>query len=561
MNALAAASVIICYAMTPNAYLTDHAAELAGLYDGYYFVCGSWESGVEARLGFGMEPPADREWLNLAEDNVAALKAEGMDQNLLGVHFESNGTWPSPRALLSEAYTDTMERNFGRLAQAARARGFVGVAIDVEYPYPRYDLDHEIYTYDGYTPADLIDAAYHQGRVIMGAILYEFPEAVVFVLPGTIRAQPINGAFMRGMLERMAEHQAPGGFHLAAETAYSLWDPVTQAAIPREDDGWLETHLGSPIVLDYWKRHCSIAPGVWPLHMVETGSSHYEQRPWAEELAELRQQMSILKATTKQYLWSYTGAAAWHVPDGPPERAAGRSIPDFEGAMEAITGWHDILRTAKSYTELDEQDPRMLRLISAVRGYDTGELTIDELCDAFGTPSQWNVLGPLSNPFVDPPRAAPDAWEDDVNPLRVYYGRDGAVRWFPHVVRAPTGLFEMRTVLDYLHTDDASLHLVCWVESDTERQGLLNVAWDDGMIVRLGDETVFDHPQYPERGKGWITGDRYFFEESIPVTIPAGTTRLSVTSINSHGKWTYTLRFTDSDGYPLKGLHFRITED
>ena len=132
MNALAAASVIICYAMTPNAYLNDHANEIAGLYDGYYFVCGSWEHGVESRLGFADQMPEDEEWLELAEANVSALKAEGMDQNLLGVHFESNGTWPSPEALLSDEFTDKMERHFGRLAQAANSRGFAGIAIDVE---------------------------------------------------------------------------------------------------------------------------------------------------------------------------------------------------------------------------------------------------------------------------------------------------------------------------------------------------------------------------------------------------------------------------------------------
>jgi hypothetical protein len=163
-----------------------------------------------------------------------------------------------------------MRHHFGALGKAAKECGFCGVCIDVEYPYPRYFLQHEVYTYEGYTPDDVLRAAYTQARAAMSAILDEFPDAVVFVLPGTIRTKPIEQKYQLGLLDEMAARQAPGGFHLGTEYAYCLHDPVTQAAIPRyEDTGMPE--LLSPESLAYWREHGTMAPGVWPTHMVETG--------------------------------------------------------------------------------------------------------------------------------------------------------------------------------------------------------------------------------------------------------------------------------------------------
>ncbi len=135
----------IGYAMTPNAYVNDHAEELCGLYDGCYFVCGSWDSGVLSRIGIDGTPLADGEWLSLARENVAALRGAGITENLLGVSFGSGDEWPCAELLLSGDFTSRMNRHFGALGRAAREAGFRGVSIDLEYPYPRYELDHEIY--------------------------------------------------------------------------------------------------------------------------------------------------------------------------------------------------------------------------------------------------------------------------------------------------------------------------------------------------------------------------------------------------------------------------------
>jgi len=558
MNASLLIPAMICYYAVPNAYMNEHAREIRGLYDGFFFGMGSWEGGVSAIIGVDTKPPTNREWLPLATQNIAALRAEGITENFLGVSFNESDPWPSSETLLSDEYTAKMNRHFAALGRAAKAAGFRGVSIDVEYPYPRYSLDHPIYTYQGYTPGDLMAAAYRQGRASMSGVLDEFPEAVVFVLPGSMRSRPIVRQFMLGMLDEMAHRNAPGGFHLTTEYAYCLHDPVTQAAIPRFDDAGI-ADLVSPETLRYWRERCTMAPGVWATHMIETGGEGYPVQPWAAELRELKEQLAILRSLSKRYTWSFSGQPLWVVPTQEIRERyhVGANYPEAE---TFIPGWHAILRDRTPYEQSEFADPRMLRLFRAIREFDEGTRDADGLCDAFGTPGQWWVLGPLGNPHLQPARAAQEALSYPISQGRVYYGRDGAVRWFPWSVRDPRGVSDCRSLFGHLATDDASAHFVCWIHSDRPREGVLHTGWDDGIVIRVGDEVVFDRPTYPPVGHGQLYRDKYQFEEHVPITIPAGATRLAVTCINAKGSWIFTLRITDRDGYPFEGVRFSLSE-
>ncbi len=550
-----ATPAMICYAAAPSAFMTDHAGEVAGLYDGFFFTCGDWDAGIVASIGVGADGPTDPDWVPMAKQNVAALKAVGVTENLLGICFVGSGEWPSPETLLSVEHTSKISRHFSALGQAAAECGFAGVSIDVEYPYPRYELDHPIYTYDGYTAGDLMIAAFRQGRSAMRAVIDEFPEAVVFALPGTLRTRPLERQFLLGMLDVMSEQDAPGGFHLGTEYSYCLHDPVTQAAIPRfEDCGIAEVVSGD--MLDYWKRRCTVAPGVWPLHMTETPDVQYVPQPWPDELDELREQMRILRATSKRYIWSYSGHAVWHLPTDETDELAGRSAPDFPGGRDVIAGWHEILRDREPVA-----DVRFGPLFDAIRRFDDEEISPAELCDAFGTPGAWWTLGPLGNPHLQPGRTASEALDDDIPSNKVYYGRDGAVRWQPWAALDPRGLFGTRHMMDYLAIDNLSYYFVCWIHSDVACTATLNLNWDDGIVVRVREDVVFDRPDYPESGHGVLYQNKYQFEERVPVGLAAGATRLAVTSINAGGAWAFVLRLTDADGFPLPGVRFSLSDD
>jgi len=544
---------IIAYQAAPNDYFNTEADRVAQIYDGFFFNIGAWDQGIPANIGILPATPSVTDWMDRVGENLIHLNEAGVTENLLGVSFSSEAPWPSPETLLSEGYREKMAAHFGSLGKAAKELGFRGVSIDLEYPYPRYELDHEIYTYDKYSVEDLLRSSRDQGRAVMSALLDGFPEAVVFVLPGTLWTRPIDREYLMGAIEAMAERDAPGGMHLGYERAYTLYEyPLTQVAIPRVGDLEAQVLLRGEM-LDYWKRRCTVAPGVWPTHMVETGGKDYPQKPWKEELAELRNQMEILRTVAKRYIWSFSGQPLWYLHDSEVEERYGLKKQTLPGVDEIVPGWQAILTEKRKAT-----DPKILELVEEVSRFDEGEITAGELCHRFGTPGEWLVLAPLGNPLTRPAFSQPNAIFGPIQKDLPYYGRDGAVPWVVFRPMEPLGSVSLRAALDWIDTDDCSAHLLATIEAPEKTEGLLQLGWDDGIVVRIGDRVVFDHPDYPEKGHGMLFRDRYLFERKIPVTIPEGKSRLAVTSLNLHGVWGFNMRFTDPEGFPLKGITFSL---
>ena len=390
---------------------------------------------------------------------------------------------------------------------------------------------------------------------LMTGLLDAFPEAVVFVLPGYLWGRPIERSFMLGMLDVMAERDAPGGFHLGLERSYCLYEgPVTQVAVARQGDLEAEVLLQDQ-ALSYWHRRGSVAPGVWPMHMVETGGQDYPKRPWADELAELRQQIEILRTVAKRYTWSFAGQPLWYRYRPELETAYGLTKQTYEGADEAIAGWHKILADKKKTT-----DPRLLKLARNVELYYRQEIDGAALCSRFGTPGDWMVLGLLGNPFTHPGFSAPDAFSHPIRLSEPIHGRDGVVHWFPFRGRDPLGTVRLVAAFDWHNTNDSSAQLVTTVNATESTEALLWIGWDDGIVVRMDDRIVFNHPDYPKQGHGMLFRDRYLFEDKVAITLPQGKSRLSVVSINSHGNWGFNLRITDADGFPLDTVSFSLPD-
>lgn len=548
----AALPKMIAYGATPSPYFNEHAGDVAEIYDGIFFTIGSWDEGVAANLGFSDGLAPSTPFMEQVRDNLAHLRDAGVTENLLGVSFGESAPWPSAETLLSAEYTQKMAAHFGRLGQCARALGFCGVSIDVEYPYKRYSLEHPDYDYQGYTADDLLAGARTQGRAIMGALLDGFPDAVVFELPGYLWSRPIERAFTLGMLDVMADRDAPGGFHLGTERSYCLLDPVAQFAIAREGDLAAHVVLDARL-LDYWKRRCTIAPGVWPLHRVETGGKDYPIRPWPEELAELRQQMEILRTVSKRYTWSYSGAPVW-IPVSPELSIEyGLPLAGFQGAEEAILGWHAILRDKKR-----TEDPGLLRLAGYVEQFDSGALSPAEFCGALGTPGDWLLLGPLGNPFVYPAFAAQDLPRGPIDFDAPVHGRDGLVRWYPFHNYEPLGAVRLREAMDWRGINEQSTLLSTLVVAEQESDAYLWFNWDDGAVVYLNQEVVLDRAVYPPKGHGLLYQDRYLFEEHIPISLKQGENLLTIVSINAKGSWGVNARIGDVNGFPLEGISFKL---
>jgi len=542
----------ICYSTAPQAYFNEHAADVKRIYDGFFFNIGSWEKARQRFLEPATITPENRAWLDQARANLTALRRAGVTENFLTCAFYEEGEWPSPKTLLSADYTKAMAAEFAAIGQLAKDLGFRGVCVDIEYPAPRYYVDHKVYTYDNYTVGDLTAAAFRQGYECGAALMDAFPEAPIIQLPGYFRGRPIERAFQFGMLKAMADRDAPGGLHLGTEYTYCLHDPVTALATTRFEDPyvWTQTDARST---DYWKRRCTIAPGVWPTHNIETGGKDYPQQPWKDEIAELRQQMAILRATSKRYIWSFSGLPSWYLHSPELEQKYSLSKQDLKRADIDLRDWHQLLASKPTLNASP-----LNRLVKDINRFDHGRLSDEGLCDAFGTPARWWVLGLLGNPHTQPQFAAPEAIQHPMDPHLPYQGRDGTVRWFVWDNFDPRGVVSCVSVFDHRNTDNSSAHFVSFVHNPRERHAVLHTGWDDGIIIRLGDQVLFDARDYPVRGKGLLYKDKYQFEKHVPFTLPKGRSQLSVTDLNSHGNWLFSLRITDEQEIPFSDVEFRL---
>ncbi len=488
-----------------------------------------------------------------ARRNVATLSRAGVTENFLTIFYPFDGAWPTAERLLSDVYTRNKSEQYAAIGATAKRLGFRGVCIDIEYPYPRYDLDDPGYRYENYTAAQLTQGARKQGRAAIKALLDAFPEAVVILLPGGLRDRVIATEFQLGMLDEMTERDAPGGFHLGTEFSYYVRDDVTSLATTRFEDP-APALFGGAKMASYWKRRCSMAPGVWPTHMVETPDAAYPAQPWKKEVEELRRQMAVLRSTAKRYIWSYSGAPMWYAHTPEIEQKYKLTRPKFRLPDIDARDWLDMLA---SRPQLEPSSP-LRKLVAAVERYDRGEISSEQLCDAFGTPGRWWVLGLMGNMHTKPRFAAMEAPLGPVSPHAFHRGRDTGVRWFRYDNLDPIGITSPRYIFGYTNVDDSGAHLVTNVRSPRERKAILHFGWDDGARVCLGDKVVFDALQYPPKGKGMVYRDKYLFEKQIPITIPKGATRLAVTSMNLRGKWVFSLRITDDNGIPFDDVTFRL---
>ncbi len=543
----------ICFSAAPNQYLTDHAADIKKSYDGFFFAGGSWEDAARRFVGTDGGGPEARQWLNEVQQNLAALRRAGVTENFLTVHYPADGAWPTGDRLLSSEYTRYKAIQYAAIGATARRLGFRGVCIDIEYPYPRYDLDDPHYRYENYTAEQLAMAARRQGRAAMGALLDAFPEAVVILLPGALRDRVLSTEFQLGMLELMAERDAPGGFHLGTEFTYYVRDDVSSLAATRFEDP-APAMLAGRAVAGYWRRRCSVAPGVWPTHMVETPEAAYPVQPWKQEVEELRRQVAVLRAAAKRYIWSYSGAPMWYVPAPEIEQKYKLGRPGFRQPDVDARLW---LKMLASRPRLEASSP-LAKLVAAIQRYDGGAIGSEELCDAFGAPGRWWVLGKMGNVHTLPRFAGMDAPLGRVSEHEIHRGRDGGVRWFRYDNFDPIGVVSPRYIFGFSNVDDAGAHLVTYVHSAQTRPAVLHFGWDDGARLYLGGKIIFDSLSYPPKGKGMVYRDKFLFEKQIPVTIPKGSTPLVVTTMNLRGKWVFALRLTGPDGIPFDDIQFRL---
>jgi len=165
--------------------------------------------------------------------------------------------------------------------------------------------------------------------------------------------------------------------------------------------------------------------------------------------------------------------------------------------------------------------------------------------DVAGVPPVWHVIGP----FDDTEKAFLEAAfppEQEVELNAVYQGKSGPVRWIERASHAGViGLGELYGAQDY--TTNAVAYATCTAVSLREHEAMTTVGSDDDIIVWLDGKEVWRH-----EGTRGLTRD----EDSVPVVLGTGSTRILVKVYNRQGMWGFSLRLTDRKGLPLGRVQF-----
>ena len=96
-------------------------------------------------------------------------------------------------------------------------------------------------------------------------------------------------------------------------------------------------------------------------------------------------------------------------------------------------------------------------------------------------------------------------------------------------------------------TNWAVAYAVCYIQSETEQTGLvIHVGSDDQSKVYLNREEIYDR-----NDTGTYVADH---DEVAGASLKAGLNVLVFKVINGDGGWQGSIRFSDRDGNPVKGI-------
>ncbi len=127
----------------------------------------------------------------------------------------------------------------------------------------------------------------------------------------------------------------------------------------------------------------------------------------------------------------------------------------------------------------------------------------------------------------------------------VYPVKDGKAMW--RVRETTCGTLGLTNIYGHRALKNAVVYLYCDVTSPAEQQVQMRVCTDDDGLVLLNGKEVYRH-----EGPRGLDYDK----DIVPITLPAGTSRIVVKVYNRAGMGGVYMRFTNTDGLPLRGLTF-----
>lgn len=536
--------------ITPE-YLQDTAGQWKATgFDGFLFasIMHDWSSDVWATDGDAMTRGENDQTFNRVKSCNEKCRKQGITENFIKVAFYSHvPLWTDDDAW------EKCNQNFREAARFARMTGCQGIALDIEYVGEQYDLDWEGYDIKGYTEAELRKAAVRRGRDIVRAMLESYPDMVFLTLPEGIRYYgPLATDLFVGMVQGMAEADAPGGLHLLTEHSYKMVSTLGLIHYVYSLETNILNHLDESAAR-YWRRKCSISLGGWPLgyyrdildesgkrigysgRVEEFGNEivgSYADKSSNYSPEDFRNQYAGMLLGSKKYCWIYGhGATWWHFTQGDVARY-GRVSNSTLPVDEQLDAFKAVVREKWMSTD------RIQKLSEKVRRYES-----DAFVQMLGFVERFKVIGPFGGKGSDsfntifPP-------EKQIDFEAHYAGNIDQVHWRTSSTDS-TGYLDF---LDHMSPSDwVCGYAYCKVISPEARPAQIRLGTNDTATLWFNGEKILS--KNIERSAAPDS-------DILPIRLREGENTILVKVCNTEFNWGLYLCITNDDGTALKDLTF-----
>jgi hypothetical protein len=472
-------------------------------------------------------------------------KAKGITENSVKIaYYKEVPDWFDDTAWARIA------ENFRQVAIFAKGAGFKGITLDIEYINRMYHTSWKGYDRPEYTrKADslMLKQAELRGYQVLCAMLDEFPDMVYWSLPESIWMYgPIATAHTTGMIRAMAERDAPGGFHMSIENTYRRTRPWRMfhvlTAMERQMAEVLE-----PASHSYWKRRCSIAPGLWPLGVARkvtdsTGRTLGYTGRWEKfhgkvvgvladkggnySSQEFQRQLGAMVTYGAPYIWIYcNGSVFWRMTEAERLEYAG-SRTDTTELGEDVDEYIRVMQEVRPITT-----PLMVHVANRAREgkppISTGVVPVWKLSESY--PNADSVIYRAGN---IPERRS-----------------DVATITWKSVKSESNGYIDLKKAVD--SRSHRLAYAVTDFVLDETRKIVFRFGCNDWGSVHLDGQRLFGH----ESGDGRIAQPD---KDEYIVTVPKGRHRLMIKCGDFGGRaWEFFFRMSDMDDKPAIGLTWK----
>lgn len=510
-------------------YLADHAPEwsargVSGVLFGQFMVIHTSE--VWASDGHPESRGEEDANLQAFRRVNEICRAHGIDRNFLKVAFSSTPPLPD---WFDDGAWQGMGSRFHEGARFARLAGAKGMALDIEYVTRQYDLDWRYYRERDQSEARLRRQTFRRGRELAGAMLEAFPAMDLLIAPESVHNMgALAGEIVAGMVEALADRQAPGQVGILAEGSYHQTDPLTLTVWPNHlhaDMAEILTEAG----WRHWRAHGTVALGNWPIGPDPRAADQVAYFP----IDRFKRQYAATLGACPRYHWLYADTPWWsYTPEemvkyqgGPAD--TGRLMPDFDSYMAVV----------REKALLD--DP-----LFAAPARLLNEDQFADVAAPLGFITRWRILGPFDNP-----RGA--AWNEVLPPEReldVAKQYEGAaytakLAWLDYRPVHPAAILDLAWLSGC--RDRSCWYLWTKLKCDDRRQVQIRLGTDDPAKLWIGGKILWQHSR-----------DRNLAldQDIVPAELPAGETDLLLKLCRGLRGGLFCVRITDGEGRPLPQL-------